>query len=68
MAVATMVLSTAAMKMAIIAAARTSVRRDDVSAGAACRATVGSNEVGSRLTLSARAAAHCWDRNVPRTE
>src|SRR5262245_506794 len=44
MAVATIVLSTAAMKIAIMAAARTSVRRGDVSAGAWVDAAVRSSD------------------------
>jgi len=44
------VLSTAAMKIAIMAAARTSVRRCDVSAGAWVEAAVRSSE-GSFITL-----------------
>src|SRR5262245_52887889 len=49
MAVATMVLSTAAMKMAIKAAARTSVRRDPVWAGAPLCVTTWPTGEGSGL-------------------
>src|SRR5262245_6779670 len=63
MAVATMVLSTAAMKMAIKAAARTNPRRDAACAGAPRCVTACPTGAGSGLMDTRRAAIGCCDSN-----